>query len=364
MQEEEGPVLRGQVRVGSGEADAASPGHVVLHRVSPDFSGEIDSVAVGPEGSFRFTLPEMPDHEGRSEVFFASIRYRGLLYFGPAITRPAQLDSLYVIQAYDTLSVPPGGADLPVTVRNVFLEKVEDGWVVTDVFQVRQGGERTLYSPEEGVVWSYPLPAGARNFQVGQGDLDPESVRLRDGTMQVLAPIPPGERFFMVRYALPADEFVIPLPGETGRAEVLVREPGPGAEVTPLVPAEPVELEPGNVFRRYAADGLRDTEIQVNLTSSGSGTFRAEWLGLLLAAVLAGAGVFAYRLRRGEDRPSPGERDLPSSRDPEGGSREDLLTAIARLDEEFSRVSEPSSRETTRYETQREKLLAQLKRLS
>ncbi len=358
------PILRGQVRVGEGPM---SQGQVVLHRVAPDSSGEIDSVRVEPDGSFRFRLPHLPDHGGRSEIFFASVRHRGLLYFGPAITEPIQLDSLYMIQAYDTLSVPPGGAELPLSARNVFLEKEEEeGWTATDVVEVRQTGDRTLYSPRNGVVWSYPLPASARDFQVGQSDLAPESVRFQDGRMEVLAPIPPGERVFLVRYRIPSDDFVLPLPGRTDVVEVLVREPGPEAEFPPLVRGQPVELEAGNVFRRYVAEDLQNTEIRASLTS-GSWQFRGEWLALLLAALLAAAGVLAYRIRQRGAAPVAGtEAEEGEARPPPSASpsRRDLILAVARLDEEFSRKSHPSRQERVRYETQREKLLARIQRSS
>ena len=102
---------------------------MVLHQVSPDFTGEIDSVAVGPGGSFRLTLPHVPDHEARSEVFFASLRYREILYFGPAITDPIHLDSLYLIQVYDQVAVMTGGGPGSTNVPYfVFQRSIGGGW--------------------------------------------------------------------------------------------------------------------------------------------------------------------------------------------------------------------------------------------
>ena len=65
---------------------ALAEGVVVLHHVSDGEQGEVDSVRVGEEGSFSFTLPRAPD-PGRSDIYFASVRHDGVLYFGPAITR-------------------------------------------------------------------------------------------------------------------------------------------------------------------------------------------------------------------------------------------------------------------------------------
>jgi hypothetical protein len=339
------------VRLGDGYL---SGGVVVLHQVSAHASGEIDSVRVEADGSFRIGLPQEPDHSALAEIYFASVRHQGLYYFGPAITEVDQLDSLYIIQAFDTLSVPPGGADLPLTARNLFLERSGPGWEATDVFQLRHDGDRTLYSPEEGVIWSYPLPSSALDFQVGQADLAPEAVRFREGHIELFAPFPPGERFLVVRYRIPEREFLIPMPGTTDRMEILVREPGPPAEFPPLGPATPMELEPGSVFRRYAGDGFRDIEIQAQVAPDPR-SFPAEWLGILLAGLLGAAGVYGFRRGR------PGSQ----ATGPAGSSRrERTLVAIARLDEEFGKTENPTREAVEIYHAERGKLLDQLKRQS
>jgi hypothetical protein len=343
------PFLRGEVRVGT---TPLSQGTVVLHQVSADASGEIDSVRVGPDGSFSIPLPHVPDHGVRAEIYFASVQHQGLYYFGPAITDAGQLDSLYTIQAFDTLSVPPGGADLPLTARNLFLERAEDGWEATDVFQLRHDGDRTLYSPDDGVVWSYPLPDMVRDFQVGQADLAPDAVRFWNGRIELFAPLPPGEKFLVVRYRIPERDFLLPMPGTTDQMEILVREPGPAAEFPPLGPATPVELEPGTVFRRYSGDGFLDTGIQAQVAPE-RWSFRAEWLGLLLAGLLGAAGVYGFRRRSARLQP-PGV--------PEPSRREELLLAIARLDEEFGGMENPSDADAEAYRARRRKLLSQLKR--
>lgn len=343
------PILRGEVRVGDG---LLSDGMVVLHQVSAEASGEVDSVRVRPDGSFQIRLPYLPDHATRAEIFFASVRHGGLYYFGPAITDVEQLDSMYTIQAFDTLSVPDGGIDLPLTVRNLFLEASESGWEATDVFQVRHDGARTLYSPDEGVIWSYPLPASAREFEVGQADMAPDAIRFTNGRMELFAPLPPGERFLVVRYHIPEREFIVPMPGRTDRMEILVREPGPPAEFPPLVPAPPMELEPGSVFRRYAGDGLVDAAIHGRVAPE-RWSIPAEWIGILLAGVLGAAGVYGFRRRRPDPKVVP---------DGGGAVREQLLLAIAEIDEEFERKKSPTHADRESYRIKRATLLDELKR--
>lgn len=351
-QEEVVPVLNGRVVAGTEPLPGAM---VVLHHVSMTESGEIDSIQAGPDGAFALTLPRVPDHGMESGVFFAAVRYRGLLYLGEAITSPAQLDSLYLIQAYDTLSVPPDGADLTIVQRSIFLDKVEEGWEATDFFQVIQGEDRTVFHPLDGVVWSYPLPVGATNFQLGQSDLSPDAFRFTSGRFEVYSPLPPGDRFFLVRYHLPEDELTVPTPGLIQRMEILVREPGPEAEFSHLVRGPPVELEEGNVFRSYVADNFRGAEIEGRIVGGGM-EIPASWLGIFLAALLGGVGVWGYRRGAGELAIAT----APS----EEGSRAGLLLAIAELDQEFEGSQDHSNDEQRRYRAKREDLLERLKSLS
>ncbi len=351
-QEEAVAILRGEVR---GAGVGVQEGMVVLHRVSAEESGEIDSVRVGRDGRFSITLPYVPDHGARPEIFFASFLYSGIAYFGPPITEAVQLDSLYLIQAYDTASVPPGGVTLPVSARSLFLEETPDGWSVADVFQIVQGGERTLYSPEEGVVWSHPLPPAARDFEVGQADLAADAVRFNAGRLEIYAPLQPGERFILVRYQVEGREMEIPLAGRTERLEILVREPAPPVEFPPLAEGSPVEMEPGNAFRRFTGEGIQDTVIRARIAPR-PWKLPAEWLGVLLAGILGAAGVWGFRYRG---------RLESAGRGREGGlSREGLLVAVASLDEEFARAGDTSPEAGARYRARRGDLLSRIKRLS
>jgi len=351
-QEEVIPIIQGEVRAGD---EALGGAMVVLHQVSSDLSGEIDSIQAGPDGTFRLRLPRVPAHGANSEVFFASVRYQGLLYFGRAITDPIQLDSLYLIQAFDTLSVPQGGAALPLSARNLFLDKVQDGWQATDFFQLRNASDRTLFSPDEGVTWQYPLPPSAQDLEMGQADMAADALRFEGGSLVVYGPIPPGERAFLVRYRILEEDFSIPMPGKTEQMEVLVRQPGPQVEFQGLVRAAPVELEAGNTFSRFEGADMEDAEVQAKVLD-GPFHFRAEWLALILAGLLGGAGVFAFRARgtveKKEVRPvvTPG--------------RSQLILSIAELDEEFRRSGNEDDEARAGYLARRKKLLEKLEGLS
>lgn len=367
-QEPAEPRLRGEV-VKDGAPVAR--GTVVLHRVTQEDAGEVDSVRLGGDGSFEFTLPAVPDPEGRRDVYFASIRYQGIFYFGAAVTRPVQLDSLYTIEVHDTARAPAGGAELPVSHRTLFLEEGEEAWEVTDLFELRNDGARTVVAAPGAATWTYPLPEEARDFRTGQGDFPPDAVAFSDDAVRVSAPVPPGRRVFVVRYSVPSLDLVVPLPGTTEVMEMLIREPAPPVDVRPLEAAPPVELEPGSTYRTFTAEDLRDTEVRVRPTEARR-EFPVEWLAVILALVLAVAGLAAVGLGRrerppGGTAPAPEGPPAPAAGTPVqeapatgGPTRQGLVLEIARLDEAFEAKDDPTSEDEARYRARRQRLLERL----
>lgn len=328
--------LSGTVLVGP---DPLSEGTVLLHVVSPDSSGKIDSTRVARDGTFSFLLPTVPDPGGTSDVYFASVRLEGVLYFGPAISQATQLDSTYLIQAYRSVVAPPGGATLTMAVRNLFLEPgPENTWRVTDVLQVRNDGTRTLIAQDDGVVWSYAFPPVASDFQMGQGDLPPDAVEFVGHLARLKAPIPPGDRFFMVRYTLPEPPFSIPVPGLTEAMEVLVREPAPPLDVIGLDEIDIVSLEIGSNFRRYGRTNLVDATISVEV-GIPERRIPVRGLAVILAILLGGVGVYAFRSPR--LAPTPAPAGLQQDR------RAGLLLEVAQLDD---RLDSGATSQTERVE--------------
>jgi hypothetical protein len=343
------PLVRGRALLGD---SVLRSGTVILHRVSESAQGEVDSTQVAPDGSFALRLPAVPDPE-RSEVYFASVRHAGILYFGKAITLPVQLDSLYEIQTYDTVMAPAGGVDLAVKGRSIFLEQAEGGrWQVTDLFEVLNDRPGTLVAREGGLIWSHPLPEGAQDAEVSQTDLIAGGAEVREGKLVITAPLPPGERLFVVRYAVPDPFLAIPFPTRTDALEILVREPAPLLESPALKPGEPAELEPGATFRRLTGATLEGTVVRL-VEGQGATQPPVRWMAVTLAVLLTGVGLWAAR--SGHAVPAPGA-PRPAVRD-----RRALILEAARLDEEFaSRKAAATPEECGAYEARRRELLRRL----
>ncbi|MDX1493304.1 MAG: hypothetical protein R3253_04535, partial [Longimicrobiales bacterium] len=300
--------------------------------------------------TFAFPLPNVPD-PARSDVFFASVRHHGVLYFGPAITTAIQLDSIYEIRTYDTILAPSDGMTVPLQSRSVFFEPDSAGWRVTDLFQLRNDESRTIVAREGGRVWDHPLPDAARSVTTGQGELAFDAATYEDGALVVRAALPPGERLFVVRYRVDDPEIAIPTSGPTEAMDVLVREPAPPLAVEGLELLDRIELEPGSTYLRYSGADVTVPEVRITAEEEASPP-RVEWAAVILALILTAAALFILR-------PSEAKRAAPASAPV---SREALLRQIALLDEEFE-GSDASEEARLAYQRRRSELIRQVRAL-
>ena len=344
-QEEIEAVLVGELLLAGLPVDT---GTVVLHRVTPEEASDIDSTAIGAGGSFRLDLPNLPV-PGSGEVFLASTRYEGVLYAGTPIVDPLQLDTLYTIRAYPSVTAPAGGMSFPVSRREVWVDAGPFGWQVTDVLEIVNSEAATrIPAAGGGPVWRYPLPAdaiGGRILQVGPS-AGPAHV---EGTTLVASnPVLPAENYYVVQYDLESIEFDLPLPGETGIVQVMVREPAPAVRVEGLARQPSEELEFGATFMRWAGQTLRDQSIAIRMGEDGGPTLLA-WTSLGLALVLVAAGSVAIR-GRNASVPVSGRRRI----------RRDIVVDIAKLDEAYAGIEQPSRGATARYRRRRRALVSEL----
>ncbi len=350
------PILNGRVLHDSTPVDS---GTVTLHRVSPDVAGEVDSVRVGRNGSFTLRLPTVPDPSGREEIYFASVRYQGVLYFGPPISTAAQLDSTYLIQVHDTAMVGPGGAPVGIAVRYLLADpEPEDqggGWTITDLIQIHNDTDRTFVGGD-GPVWQYPLPPEVTEVQVGGGDVEGRAVYAHADTLYVKTPVPPGDRQLVVRYYVGDLPFAIPAPGRTDRLELLFREPAPPLDVTPLQATQPAQMDSATVYRHYVGDNVVDAVIRVAKGRTGTGV-PVKRVMIAVSLLLAGAAAWLFLQRRSRSpvpAPADGARAVPPG---PAAAREALLLEIARLDQARERGELPEAE----WRSRREALMGRLR---
>jgi hypothetical protein len=277
------------------------------------------------------------------------VRHAGVMYFGDFVETALQLDSLYEIQAYDTLLAPTDGApSVALQARNIFLEPNGDAWQATDVFQLFNPDDRTVVARAGGRVWSYPLPVEARDVMTSEGEISSDVATYEDGNFVVRAALPPGERLFVIRYILDSLDLSFPTPGETQMLDLLVREPAPPLVVDGLAPAASIELDVGQTFRRYTAQNLTSATVRL-APGEDERPLPAQWIAVVLALVLTAGGLLALR----------GRSARPALAPPEG--RQALLLQLAQLDENHERQKSPSAGAAREYRRRRAELLLRLK---
>ncbi|MCG6990154.1 MAG: hypothetical protein LJF06_18580 [Gemmatimonadetes bacterium] len=343
------PVLDGKVFVGD---SVLRQGRVVLHHLSPNTQGEVDSVRIARDGTFSFKLPTVPD-SAHSEIYFASVRYAGILYFGPALTMAVQLDSLYEIHTWDTTMVAPTGTPLTVETRNIFLQQDSGRWDVTDLFQIINDGKKTLVAHPGGLVWRYPLAAGATNAVMAQSGVLADAESFKDGDLVVRAPLSPGEQLFVARYQVPDPYLTLRLPGLTEQLNILVREPAPPLNAPGFTLEEPIQMDAGTTYRHYEAEQLRDGVVRLTKAAAPRPP-PVRWYAVILSLLLAGVALWALRKGAARGLPRPARS---------ANTRQALLMEVAELDEAFEARKAPSPEERKAYEVRRRELLRRLRAL-
>ena len=332
-------VLHGVLEVGGVPADS---GTVVLHRVTPEDAGPVDSVRVDRDGNFALPLPAPPGVDGA--LYFATYRHDDVLFFGEPVTEVARLSEPYRVQAWPRQLWTPGAGSFRLAFRNIFIEEGPEGWRVVDVFEVGHDDPFTWEAPEGQPVWFYPLPEGARNLVKAEMDLDPDAVRFESGGLAIHAPFPPGDRLFVIRYDLPTLETTFPMPGRVEVVELLIREPAPALRVEGLQGDAPVELERGSSYLRWWGEDVLNIAPRIRLGEERP--FSGAWLAVGLALLLViGASVAVFQ--------RPGARPLPRT-------RKAILMEIASLDEAVA----AGALTPEAAEDNRQRLLSELERMS
>jgi hypothetical protein len=240
--------VSGRVLSGSSETPLPIANHiVVLHRISADSSGPVDSINTSTNGTYRFRYRL----DGPRSMYIVSSRYAGIAYFTTPLRDAAVTSPDADITVYDTTSAI---FPLSVRARHVVVAPSEAGVRrVVDVLEIANDSNRTLIAGAAGATWRLALSRDARDPGSSGGDLPPEAFRFAGGAAELVVPIQPGSRQVVLTYAIPARGSIsIPVADATGTLEVLVEGPTAKVNGAGLVVEEPVSLE-GRTFQRFIA---------------------------------------------------------------------------------------------------------------
>ncbi|HEX4573650.1 MAG TPA: LPXTG cell wall anchor domain-containing protein [Gemmatimonadales bacterium] len=294
--------MAGRVVHGGPGERALAGAWVVLHQVSMAGGGQpIDSTRTNAGGAFTFTVTR-PD---TAVVYVVSSLYAGIAYFSEVAKNPRRRrTSLAPIYVYDTSST---GSGVHVARRVVTVaQRQRDGArAVLELVELANPGSKTQVARDTlKPTWTGALPAGAIQFEVGQGDLSPQTVVRRGDSVAVFAPLPPGaSRQLSYAYVLPATAraVTVPIDQPTDEVDLLLEDTTAVVTAAPL-DALGIEAVEGRRFARYRVRGAAPgTRLTIALPAAG-----LEAQGLVpivagLVALILGVG-FVVALRR---KPAP-----------------------------------------------------------
>jgi hypothetical protein len=336
-------------RVLSGSSDTLRPvvGQVVvLHRISADSSGPVDSIRTSATGAYRLRYR----FEGPRSMYIASARYSGVAYFTAPLRDATVASPEGDISVYDTTS-----KSFPLTVRarHVVVAPADAGGLrrVVDVLEVANDSSWTLVAGAGGRTWRLTLPADAREPGSSGGDLPPEAFRFDGGNADLLVPFPPGTRQLVLTYAIPARSASIPITEAVPTLEVLVEGAG-RATGAGLTAEDPVSME-GRTFQRFTATSVPGGSAVVVEGSGGSGGIgRAGRLALLAIAAIALALGIVFGRRSTATATVPRAEPL--------STKDALAREIAALDHVYAAADRRSGPGGDHYRNRRAALMNQL----
>jgi len=291
----QGVRLRGEVRVASTGDSVPLPGAwVVLHEVTMTAGGARDSMRTDTRGRFDLRLARVDT----AALYMVSTTYRGITYFSEAVTHATSQDTVAPLVVFDTSSTSP-----PVTVaqRHLIVRGAgpTGGHAVLELIGLENDGHRTRVAGDPPrPTWVGRLPEDAVNFNVGQGDLNPDAVQFTGDSVVVTAPIPPGVKQLIVSYDVPAGpELRIPIDQRMERILVLFED------TTATVAQGPVTRRGVQVFndRQFAVfDGAAPAPDGMMVFKFGRQGVSSTFVVVMVVGIAAAALLFAmpFLLRR------------------------------------------------------------------
>jgi hypothetical protein len=270
---------------------------VVLHHVSQESAGPVDSIRTNARGRYRIELRH-PDSTGAYvvTVWYDSIAYVSSAF--PAGDRPvAHVDDIV------TYATTTGGPPIAVARRLATIARAtaEGTREVLEILELENRGTTTRIAQDSTQpTWAGRVPERTGHFRGGQGDISPEAMRFRNDSVLVLAPIGPGpakQVSYAYTVASGMRRFVIPIDQPTAEVNLLVEDTLSSVHAPKLDSLGIQEIE-GRRFATWRSGPLvAGAVVEIELPA---GKFRAQLLVPYVIGVFAAAMVLAliWALRR------------------------------------------------------------------
>jgi len=290
---------------------------VSLHPVKNEQELPGQTVASGPDGTFRFTgIAQDP-----STSYFLSTEYEGAFYTEGPVEFTGETGAKDM-QIYD---VGSDMASVRVTNHHILVERAEDHLHVTEILVFQNDGATaylgTGLNHAENVGVRLGLPASVKKFEPGMGG-DEGSVVVQGRDLSSHRPIPPGQRPFSFSYEIPLSGRMdlshrIYFPTES--VDVLINDPGLKVEGSSLTYTGSRD-QGGKKFEIYQAKNL-PTGSELTMRVHGAGFWSNPKIYPWLVAPFVIVAVLIFASRRGRKSDAPARRA--------GTEPRDVPTAIA-----------------------------------
>ena len=298
-----GVSVSGRVLRGGRDTIPVAGTWVVLHHITRDGGGPLDSTRTTSRGRYRLPIRQV-DTIG---VYVVSAWYDSLAYFSlplNVIGRPAVHVEDIVTYATTVGEPPIRLARRLITVAGAGTSGDRE---VLEILELENTGATTRITRDTMIAtWAGRIPEGVANPQEGQGDLSPDAIVFRNDSVHVVGPIPPGplkqlSYGYTVSHAVRT--FTVPIDQATVELNLLV-EDTTAAVTAPQLEALGVQELEGRRFAAYRAGPLAAGDAVTIALPRGA--FRAQMLVpyviALLAVVMVGALVWALKKRPSQPR--------------------------------------------------------------
>ncbi|MBI1967491.1 MAG: hypothetical protein HYS40_05840 [Gemmatimonadetes bacterium] len=308
--------LAGRIELGGLTPRPLAGGWAVLHRVTRDGGGPVDSVRTDATGRYSIRLAQVDS----TAIYVVSGWYAGIAYFSEPrqLTRRAVAEFAPLV-VYDTTSRGP-----PIFVLQRLLTLARprpDGTRdVLEIVRLHNPGFATRVTNDTlRPVWAGALPREAIQWQVGESDVSAQTVTRRGDTVAVYAPLAPGEAGKQISYGyvLPAGVTTLRVPVDqpTGEIAFLLEDTAAVVQAPALQRLDVDSIE-GRWFARYRTGPLQ-SGVTVEITLP-RGTFQAQrllpYLVTLVGVTLVVGLVFALRRKPAPAMGTGDPQGLPDGR--------------------------------------------------
>ncbi|MBI3792642.1 MAG: hypothetical protein HY275_17435 [Gemmatimonadetes bacterium] len=323
---------------------------VTLHRVGPDKEGPVDSVRTDASGRYRIRYRATGS---ANAIYFAATSWQGIAYFTAPLRATRVEGNAARLSVFDTTSRE---AALTVRGRHLIVSSADSSGsrVVIEVYELSNDSSKTLVGADSAsATLTVPVPTGAREVMVGQGDVPPDATTTGPGVLRVLAPFSPGLKQLSFSYRLGKEAFPAAFPLERAASvlEVLVEDPSAAVSGAALKNVGPVAAD-GRTFKRFLGENIAAGGA---VTVSTPGTLATKTnLYILGVAFAVGVGLLGG-LARTAFRSRGMPRAVVLTDDPEVIARE-----IADLDRAHARQGAAADPERANYEQARAALKERL----